>query len=522
LSQTSLIPARPPVPQIKPVDREIELKFLVDDSGFKASQQWPALGANGRRPAAKRLRSVYFDTAEGDLRRHKMVLRMRNARRGYVMALKWSGGFAAGMFERGEIEVATAQDLPDLALFGPQAAQMISGAIEGRELAAIYATDVRRMVHRVQTATSDIEVAFDSGVIIAGDAREPLREIELELKAGDAADLYRLGISLAEQFPVRLGTQAKSERGAMLAAGLKPQPARAVAALTSGVTVDEAIGLAINGCLAQFVGNWPAFESGDGVSAVHQMRVAMRRLRAMLGLFHRAFPCPEFLNLRAEAKDIASLMGEARNLDVFIALVRQGPKAVFPGEAGLDAILDECEARRAAAYEAVRNLLAAPATTRFVLSAQALVARAGWRNGLSGEALARLVVPAREFAVQNLHRLQLKVLKRGKHLVTLSAHDRHEVRIELKKLRYAADLFAPLFENRGQVKTYLGHASALQEQLGLFNDLAMAIEIAGGLESAESRAAGMIFGWCGRGGVADDDRLKECWRDFRKAKLFWQ
>jgi inorganic triphosphatase YgiF len=521
LSQTSLISSRPAIPRIKPAEREIELKFLVDDSGFKASQQWPVLQGNGRRPPAKRLRTVYFDTAGGDLRRHKMVLRMRAVRRGYVMALKWSGGFPGGMFERGEIEVASPHDVPDLALFGPEASAMISGAIEGKSLAAIYATDIKRMTHRVQTETSDIEVAFDSGVIIAGDVSEPVREIELELKAGDVADLYRLGISLAEQFPVRLGALAKSDRGAMLAAARKPLAARAIPALAGDVTVDEIIGRAMNGCLAQFIGNWPAFETGDGVGAVHQMRVAMRRLRAMLGLFHRSFPCSEFASLREDAKMIASMMGEARNLDVFIALVSQGPMAAFPDEPGFADILAECARRRAVAYGAIADLLRAASTTRFVLTAQAFIARSGWRNGLPADALPRLVEPGRDFARAHLARLHQRAVKRCKHLTTLSAYDRHEVRIDLKKLRYAADLFAPLFENRSQVKAYLNRAAAMQEQLGLFNDLAVAMDTVSHLNSSDTRAAGMILGWCGRGSIADDDRLKEGWREFRKAKLFW-
>jgi inorganic triphosphatase YgiF len=521
LLQTNLVPVRDAVPLIKPVDREIELKFLVDEPVFKASQQWPALGLGGRRPPARRLRTVYFDTVQGDLARRKMVLRMRGARRGYVMSLKWSGGFAGSLFERGEIEVPSASDVPDTALFGPEAASLIEGAIAGRGLAAVYATDIKRMVHRVRSETSDIEVAFDSGVILAGDVSEPVREIELELKAGDVADLYRLGISLAEQFQVRLGSLAKSDRGAMLAAGESPRAVRAAAALAGEVNVDEAMGRAMNGCLAQFVANWPAFESGDAVNAVHQMRVAMRRLRAMLGLFHRAFACPEFAALRAEAKQIAGLMGEARNLDVFIALVRNGPQRAFAGEPGFAAILAECEERRTAAYAGIRDLLRAASTTRFVLGAQGFIARSGWRNALSAEALPQLVAPARDFGAAHLERLHKRALKRGKHLLAMAPDERHGLRIELKKLRYAADLFAPLYEGSGRVKAYLKAAAALQERLGLFNDLAVAMEMVGQLESGQTRAGGIVLGWCARGGVADDAALQACWREFRKVRVFW-
>ncbi len=519
--ETSLVPSRPAIPLFKPVNREIELKFLVSDSGFKASQQWSALGVAGRRLPSKRLRTVYFDTERGDLQRHKMVLRMRAQRRGYIMALKWSGGLHGGLFERGEIEVATLQDTPDPALLGTDAAAMIASAIEDRALTPVYETDIRRMTQRVQTGSSDIEVAFDSGFIIAGQVSQPVREIEMELKAGDAADLYRLGMALAEQYPVRLGSLAKSDRGALLAAGKSPEAARGGTPLAGTPTVDEAIGQAINGCLAQFAANWPAFEDGDKISAVHQMRVAMRRLRAILGLFQRAFPCQDFLLFREEAKNIASLMGEARNLDVFLALLRSGPVAAFPNEAGFAAILEDCEQRRTTAYETVRTLLAAPSTTRFVLSMQAFVARYGWRNAMSGEALPRLTVPAQDFAAQNLTRLHSKILKRGKHLASLAPHDRHQLRIGLKKLRYAADLFGPLFPNKSQTRAYLKGAAALQDELGRFNDLVTATETVSHLTDNNTRAAGIILGWCSHSAAADDTHLADTWRAFRKSRLFW-
>ncbi|MDE8348073.1 MAG: CHAD domain-containing protein [Acidocella sp.] len=516
-----LPPVRPAVAQIKPVNREVELKFLVGESGFKAVQQWPLLGLNGRRAPSRRLHTVYFDTEQGDLQRHKMVLRMRSMPRGHMMTLKWSGGFPGGIFERGEIEVMTAQSQPDPALFGAEMAGMIHDATQGRALSAIYATDIRRATHMIRSETSSVEIAFDAGGITAGDVTMPIREIELELKAGEVADLYRLGVALAEQFPVRLGMLAKSDRGNMLAAGTRPESVRSHAVLDGTPTVDEAIGRAINSCLAQFAANWPAFETGDAIGAVHQMRVALRRLRAILGLFQRAFPCPEFISLREEAKQIAALLGEARNLDVFMSLVREGPLAAFPDELGFEEIIADCEQRQEAAYEAARLMLAAPATTRFVLSAQAFVARSGWRNALPGEALPRLTVPAQEFASQNLSRLHHKLLKRGKHIVALSPHQRHELRIGLKKLRYVAELFGPMFNNPTQVKTYTKAAARLQDQLGIFNDLNVAIQMVHQINGANSRAAGIILGWCGRGAATDDDVLREDWRSFRKARLFW-
>ena len=253
------------------------------------------------------------------------------------------------------------------------------------------------------------------------------------------------------------------------------------------------------------------------------MRVAMRRLRSVLGLFNRAFTAPEFTSFRNEAKRIATLMGEARNWDVFTALLQAGPLQAFPHEPGFAAMLEQCAAFRATGYEAVRELLADPATTCFLLKAELFLARHGWRNGLPVEALADLTAPAQNFAATNLTRLHRKVRKRGKHLMRIGAYERHLTRIELKKLRYAADLFGGLFEGRGKIRSYNRIAAELQEELGLLNDLATAQELLARLDGTtpdKARAIGIVLGWCAQAASADDKQLAKRWKSFTETRPF--
>ncbi len=122
-----------PAPLIKPASRELELKFLVGAPGFKATQQWPMLLQSGARRAV-RLRSRYFDTAQGDLHRSKMSLRLRAQRRGHILTLKYNGAFQGGLFERGEVEVFSAADQPDPQLLGPECAALLAETTKGRDL----------------------------------------------------------------------------------------------------------------------------------------------------------------------------------------------------------------------------------------------------------------------------------------------------------------------------------------------------------------------------------------------------
>ena len=521
---TNAAPGSLTLPPPSAAGREVELKFTLTAPVFVAAQQWEKFDLTQKRPRAKRLVAVYYDTAEGDLGRHKASLRVRTVNRRHVITFKWSGSFAGGLFERGEVETPCPTESLDIDLLGPEIAQAITRLTAGRPLAAVYSSDIKRTTRLIVEDTGTVEVAFDTGVISAGEASCPVREMEMELKSGDVAVLYRLGLDFVAAFPARLGCLTKAERGALLGAGKVPEAVRAVAGLEGDPLLDAAIGGLINACLAQFIGNWPAFESGDAVKAVHQMRVSMRRLRSVLGLFQRALPNAGFAVFRIQARDIANAMGEARNWDVFSELLQTGPVPAFPDEAGFETLAARVAEFRTAGHAAVRALLDAPETTRFVLTLQGYAATNGWRNALPGEALMELTVPAREFARGNLARLHRILLRDGKHIEHLAAEERHELRKDLKKLRYTVDLFGGLFEARKQVGAYGKALSKMQDQLGIFNDFAVARELAARLDTgdnvAASRAVGIIMGWCARGAVADDEAMLKVWKKVKRVKVF--
>jgi inorganic triphosphatase YgiF len=510
------------LPSPAPNGREIELKFLTDAAGFKSSQDWPALAAA---PAGKpqRLLSRYFDTEDGELERRGIVLRVRKQGRKHLLGLKWMGDSArGGPFERGEIEAALPGPDPNPALLGPACAGMLHDIVGDRQLLPIYETDIRRTIRLVHSAAAEIEIAFDTGHLRLDHRQVPIREIELELKSGDPAELYRLGRSFAENCPVRLGMQAKAERGALLRSGRPPEVVQASTSLQGDPSVDEAIGMIINACIAHFTANFPAFETGDSEGAVHQMRVALRRLRAILKPFDRAFPCPEFLSLRDKAKEIANVLGQARNWDVLRRLIHSGPAASFPEEPGFAPILAAVEQRRIVGRDKVRQLLAAPGATCFVLSTQEFIARHGWRATVSAEALARLTAPAKEFAEAELGRLHHSLLKRGKHLASQTPHQRHKVRIGFKNIRYTADVFSGLFDP-SSLRPLLRSAARLQDTLGTYNDLVTALDLLNQLElpaGQADRAAGIIVGWIRHAAIPDQDQLARDWKKFKKAKPF--
>ena len=149
-------------------------------------------------------------------------------------------------------------------------------------------TQIKRRLRCLNLERSSIQVAFDEGFVVVGDRRQPLTGIELELKAGEEAALYDFAAQLTDALPVRLEIMSKADRGFMLAADDPPMPVRAEALkFPPDATLDQAVEIVINSALGQFVANWPALTETRHRESIHQMRVALRRLRTALAFVNR-------------------------------------------------------------------------------------------------------------------------------------------------------------------------------------------------------------------------------------------
>src|SRR3984893_14052073 len=507
-----------------PTGRELEIKFKTDAAGLKLALRSELLTTYAADAPRRTLRSVYFDTPAGDLRKQRMVLRVRKVRGTHFMGLKWARPLAEGPFSRSEMEVRVPSLDPNITLFGEEIAAELSRVIEGRSLEQKFETQIKRRLRCLNLERSLIEVAFDEGFVVVGDRRQPLTEVELELKAGEEAALYELAVRLADALPMRLERMSKAERGFMLAADDRPLPVRAAALqFPTDATLDDAVEMVIASALAQFVANWPALTETHHRESIHQMRVALRRLHTALVFFDRFLPCAEFGIFQAEAKRVASALAPARNWDAFRELVEDGPLTRYAQEGeSFEALLTTVEERRLAAYAIAQEVIDDPSTTRFVLNLRAFLARRAWRSALSGAELLRLTEPARLFARETLERLHKRALKRGRQLSQKAPEERHKVRIALKHIRYAAEFFSFFF---GGARPYIRAVAQLQDGLGAFNDAASAtyllrdVEAAAGPQAA--KAAGIVLGWCGRGMVISDDNLRKAWKSFTRAGPFW-
>jgi triphosphatase len=502
--------------------REIELKFTLGAAAFAAALEAPLLRRDGDKGIARKLVSVYYDTPDWDLLRQKTALRVRRAGRNPpVMTLKWRPD-AESLFSRGEIEHKVKTIQPDLSLFDGEPGERVRALGGDKPLVAKYETRGNRTTRLLASGAATIEAAFDEGEIVAGDRTLSLRELELELTGGPEADFYAFAARLAEALPLRLDAVSKAERASHLALGTAPTPFKAkIAAIPGDLNLDAAIAQVMLATRDHFLANWASLRESDDPESVHQMRVALRRLRAALGMFKRVVPCAEFESFRARAKALADALAPARDCDVLRELVETGPRPHFP-EGAFQPLLDVLEQRRLEAYGRARRMIENAEPTLFALDLGAFVARRGWRNALAAENLSGLTGPVGVFAAEALDRLYKRALKKGRKLTRLPDEQRHECRIALKNLRYAAEFFSGDCD-ADAASDFIRATAHAQNLLGAHNDVATAEHfLSEPHDDKATRAAGVVLGWHARAALTADAHLAKGWKGFRAAKPFWE
>ncbi|MFN8960767.1 MAG: CHAD domain-containing protein [Betaproteobacteria bacterium] len=477
---------------------EVELKLLVPPAQHARLQS--RLRAFGV-PRVQMVDSVYFDTAARALARAGLALRLRRQGRRWLQTLKTGGGEAA-LATRDEWEVPVAAGrLQFAALPAAARAQLrTAGVASARPLRPVYRTRFRRSAWTVERDGATVELALDDGQIVTGAQREPILELELELKAGPAAALPALARAIMAPprravLPLLPLGASKAARGQRLADQLPLRAAKASGArLGEGLRPKLPAGAALRCVLANglevLLANAHGLRRRDEPEFVHQARVALRRMRSALRLLARDTTVPAALI--SELRWLASALGPARDADVLVtstlpavlAALTAPPSAAQSAAASAAWSAPPSAPPSAEKAGAVRSLLAAArrrrvrgrrlaraavGSGRFALLALDLLA---WTRSPHDERERTL----RQLAPRRLASAHRRLLRAGRFFAALPPAEQHAVRILGKRLRYALDLFAPALPApaAAAAANYGAVLAQLQEELGALNDAAVA------------------------------------------------
>ncbi|MGI9502538.1 MAG: CHAD domain-containing protein, partial [Geminicoccaceae bacterium] len=435
---------------------EAELRLAGEPDVLNAVFASPFLSPEpGAEEKVSDLDSRYFDTAELDLRARGLAFRVRANGEGYKQTLKAGDDANAALLKRGEWETALGDEQPRPEALPKGAREHLPKAAFKGGLQETFATRMRRRARKVAIAGAGrIEAALDLGEIAIGKTVMPIAEIELELLEGQPDALYQLALKLQEVGPLRLETRSKSTRAFDRLAGKPPRwHGASNPSLDPAGSVDQAMVAIFENCFAQWLANQAAAVDGRDPEGVHQLRVALRRLRSALSVFKKMIPDDQRAWLQADARQAIAALGAARDWDVFQAELLAPVIEARPEDAGLNALRTRARARGRSGYRRARRHLEGADYTRFVLGFGEWLERRAWRQHADAERSERLAQPIAEFAGRILQKRHKTALAKGRRFASLPVKRRHELRIALKKLRYSMEFFKPLFE-KARVKPF--------------------------------------------------------------------
>ena len=420
-----------------------ELKLDVDTS-FDPAQL-------GGEPLERRsITSVYFDTPARTLARAGVTLQRRteNGRSVWHLTLPRRGW-------RLDLEAAGGPNGPPRSL-----SQLLTGVTRRQPLESVATLRTARAGRRIRSADGIADVLLDRVDVLEGRrVRDRFAELELELLTGDEGTLKRLATALEARGANRANGVPKLFRILRVEEPQTP-PRHADAA--------EHLRAAVAREWSAILAHDPGARLGDDPEDVHRMRVATRRLRALLRAGKTLVDQPWADGLRAELKWLADLLGAVRELDVMIALVKEERDQLEPEERkAVKPLLDQLVAAR---DEARSKLLKGLRSTSYLRLLETLE-----------EAAVALPVTQADRPLPALARRELRKLEKALSALPRDPEDTdlHRARIKAKRARYAAELAEPAVGRRG--RRFVRRAKRFQDVTGEHQDAVVAEERLGSL-----------------------------------------
>ncbi|MDB5314264.1 MAG: hypothetical protein JWO24_108 [Rhodospirillales bacterium] len=408
------------------------------------------------------------------------------------------------------LETLPIEKLPECA---PEAPYVSIAAFEGRRL----------------TFTLDnpgVPTAPLTGTLRTGKLRAVAaeREVARLTLTGPPDAVLALIHAIAAELPALPPIASLAEEARALAYGVAIRPRRRGAPdLAKAETVEDALAQASGHLADAVLAMAPLAHAGAGPEGVHQMRVGLRRLRSMLKLMRKAADGPAPRALEAGLKTLLGYLGPARDWDVFTRGIGAEVASAMPGNRAITQFVEAAEQRRQEAYAALEDFLASPAYRAIAWDLANFAATQAWRAGASAEALALQASPLEDFGAHVLARRWKGLARDAADMAAMDGERLHEMRLDAKRLRYAAELFAPLFTHR-RTRRFQKRLAALQETLGVANDATVASNLAQSLANSRAErsfAIGMVTGWAKAKAARNRQDAEDKWTELDAAGPFW-
>ena len=446
-----------------PEGREYEVKFSIAPGDAERLLEHPILRANSADRRCRRLVSTYFDTPDALLRRKGVSLRVRQSDAGTTHTLKGPG---TSLVDRAEWEHDDSGSKPDAGWLRSTPLRAVFKNEVHRALDPRFTVEVSRTTVPISFAGGTIEGALDQGVIRARNVALPIDEFELELKAGEDSSVLALARALARDVPLVLTFATKAERGYGVVDLSWGRPTKDIALdLHATRTLGEAFSVIVQACLDAVCRNAALIGNPDTeVEAVHKTRIALRRLRAIFGLFRPVLRRKRFRSIDVELKRMSNKLGAARDADVF----QQGtfdPAGQADDPPGSALVADMMRDLQHRAHDDLHRALKERRWRMLLLDVLAF--------STSGVRRRKRQIPCARFVRRRLGDLRRALVRRTRRWSDHTVEEMHDIRKRAKTLRYDIDLVGTLPKlglKRRVLKRVGEDLQTMQQSLGEVHD----------------------------------------------------
>ncbi|OIR12552.1 inorganic triphosphatase [mine drainage metagenome] len=506
---------------------KVELKLAVAcQDAASLLEQSIVMAASFNKPITYKLVTTYYDTPDLKLFDAGISLCIRHVAGRWIQSIKTIGHSFSGLYEYMESESEISVGSPYLTkISAPKLIKFLSNQNLIHALIPIFQTKVMHSEWTLGFNGGDkVELALDVGQLIVGKSHEPISEIKLALKKGSKGRLFDLAMKLKSQTSITLGNNSKMQYGyayyreiPLIVYYAKPPKLR------RNNDANSAFKKIAWECVNQLLSNQDMVLYGTDIEGLHQMRVALRRLRSAFTLFSKLIGRKNSVELLSELGLFADSLGKARDLDVFIAETLPAVMRQFQNHEGLLKLRDKALSAKAVAYVKVRTEILSQRYHDWVLMLADWLENERWHASINDHKDSDTKVLDVASASLTKHHKQLR--RCGKHFTHMLPEERHATRIAAKKLRYAAEFFAGIY-SPGKSRSFIKDLSRLQDCLGLLNDISstekLLHELIGPRPGHALDEALHIFIGCNACNVVNSlAQADHAWRKFTHHKSFW-
>jgi triphosphatase len=430
---------------------------------------------------------TYLDTDDWRIHRAGFALRVRSDGGTTEATLKSLHSASEEVADRQELtETLESSDSEGIrALMGPVGTRVsaVSGARTLVPLFELRTSRQRFAIRKCDKARQLGEIALDETYVSPphGEPTASLLRVEVEALTKSHEPLRSLVKTLCSNCGLEAASDTKYSLGLKSVGLAPPAPEFDATTVDASMTIVEVAMANLRRYLAAWHLHEPGARLGDDPEELHDLRVAGRRLHAILRQFQSFLP-PESLRIRKTLKSVLTALGHARDLDVALGEVQKFSRKLPKSDrVGVEPLKQHLMSERRRARARMLSVLDSIWVQKNFQELTALLTAPSTEAQASPAARARNAAP--ELLRQRFRKLRKRVERIG---ADSSTEEYHAVRGQVKKLRYALDTVAALYGK--PANEMIRALRRWQEILGVQQDAAVAMQRLNTLARAQSVA----------------------------------